>query len=64
MIRFRKWLAYKLANWARRIHPESPEAMAFWHDRYVDFVMTGQSIVKVSAVDPSQFAATEQHDRT
>lgn len=59
MIRFRKWLANTLAGWARRIYPESEEAMAFYMDRMVEAVICGQSIVKVSTIPPEQFAAKD-----
>ena len=49
---FRKWLANKLAGLARRIYPESEEAMAFMADRMVDLVMTGQSTIKITTLDP------------
>lgn len=59
--RFRRWLANKLASWARRIYPQSEEVMSFYMDRMVDFVLTGQSCVKVEAIPPSAMhrAATE-----
>lgn len=57
MLRFRKWLAHKLAGLARRIHPECPEAIAFYTDRMMDLVITGQSTIKVQAVPMTDFTA-------
>lgn len=61
MIRFRKWLANKLARTARRIYPESPEVMAFWADRMTDFVISGKSDIKITVVKQDDlYAAPEQ----
>lgn len=49
-IHLRKWIANKLAGWARRIYPPSVEVMSFYQDRMLDMVITGQSTVKVEAV--------------
>jgi hypothetical protein len=57
MNRFRRWLANILVRLARRIYPESDEILSFWADRMVELAMTGQSIIKVSAVEPEKFAA-------
>jgi hypothetical protein len=59
----RRWIANQLVRLARRIHPENEEAMRFWMDRMVEMAVTGKSIIKVSAVDPSQDAAVEQGDK-
>ena len=47
----RRWLANKLAGLARRIYPQSEEVMAFWTDRMMDMFLTGQSTIKVQAID-------------
>ena len=49
-IRFRKWVAHRLARLARRIYPEEPEVMAFYMDRMTDFIISGKSNVRVSVV--------------
>ena len=49
---FRKWLATKLARLAQRIHPTNNEVMSFYADRMVEMAITGQSWIKVSAVEP------------
>lgn len=48
----KKWLANLLARWARRIYPESEEVKAFYADRMMDMLITGNSFVKVSVIDP------------
>jgi hypothetical protein len=48
--RFRRWLANKLASWARRIYPQSDEVMSFWADRMMEMVILGQSTIKIEAV--------------
>ena len=53
----RKWIANRLVRLARKIHPENEEVMKFWADRMMEFVITGQSNVKVSWVDTSPDAA-------
>ena len=52
MTAFRRWLASALARTARRIYPQSEEALAFYTDRMVEAAITGRSFIKVSAVDP------------
>lgn len=54
MKRFRRWLANKLAGWARRIYPQSEEVLSFYADRIVEASITGQSWIKVSAIDPRE----------
>lgn len=54
---FRRRLANKLAGLARRIYPESEEVMAFYTDRMMDMVITGQSSIKVTALDPEDMAS-------
>lgn len=49
---FRRWIANHLARLARRIYPQSEEAMSFYMDRMVDFALTGQSGIKISYVAP------------
>ena len=56
--RARRWLANKLAGWARRIYPQSEEVMAFWTDRMVEMALTGQSTIKVTAVKPEDLRVT------
>jgi hypothetical protein len=65
----RRWVANKLASLARRIYPQSPEVMAFWSDRFMDMAITGNSFVKVTALDPKDVAiihgkAFELYDST
>lgn len=50
---FRRWLANKLARVARRIYPQSEEVMAFHTDRMMEMVLTGNSFIKVQALDPA-----------
>jgi hypothetical protein len=52
IVAFRKWLANKLAGWARRIYPESEQVMSFWVDRMTEMAITGQSTIKITRVDP------------
>jgi hypothetical protein len=59
----RRWIANQLVRLARRIHPENEEAMRFWMDRMVEMAVTGKSIIKVSAVDPSQDAALHEEGK-
>lgn len=49
--RFRRWLANKLASWARRIYPESEEMLSFYSDRLMELVITGKSSIKVLRVE-------------
>lgn len=51
-IRFRRWLANKLAALARRIYPQSEEVMSFWTDRMVEMAIYGKSAVRITAVSP------------
>lgn len=50
MTKFRRWLAAQLVALARRIYPESPEVLAFWSDRMMELVITGQSTIKIESV--------------
>lgn len=52
MTKFRRWIAYKLVRLARRIYPDSEEVVKFWTNRMLEMAITGQSVVKVTAVDP------------
>jgi len=56
-VRFRRWLANKLASWARRIYPMSEETMAFYMDRMTDFVITGKSNIKITVVKDEDIKA-------
>lgn len=57
----RKWLANKLASWARRIYPQSEEVMSFWADRMMEQVIYGHSAVKITAV-PTHEMIVQMHD--
>jgi hypothetical protein len=48
----RTWIANKLVRLARKIDPPNKEAMQFFIDRMTDMIITGQSTIKVTAVDP------------
>ena len=50
----RKWVANKLAGLARLIYPQSEEVMAFYTDRMMDQIITGQSFVKITRVPPEE----------
>lgn len=50
MIRFRRWLAHKLAFWARHIYPDSEEVMRFHEDRLIEMMLHGHSSIKITAV--------------
>lgn len=51
MIKFRKWLAWKLARLARRIYPKSPEYYAFITDTVVDAVIYGGAVTRIAYKD-------------
>lgn len=46
----RRWLANKLASWARHLYPESEEVMSFWADRMTELVITGQTHIRIQEV--------------
>ena len=50
----RKWIANQLVRLARRIYPQSTEAMSFYMDRMIDLVATGESYIKVTALSPDE----------
>lgn len=50
----RRWIANKLAIWARRIYPQSEEVLRFYADRMIDLAITGQSTVRVTRVHPEE----------
>lgn len=54
MIQFRRWLATRLARLARRIDCTSPAVYAFWADRMMEQVITGNSFIKISGVPPEE----------
>lgn len=49
----RRWIANKLASLARRIYPQSEEVMAFMTDRMMEMAITGNSFIKIQALDPA-----------
>ena len=55
-VRFRRWLANKLASWARRIYPQSEEAMAFHMDVIMDAIIYGRSVVRMNPMDIQETA--------
>ena len=51
MKRLRKAIASWLVRMARRIDPACQEALQFYTDRMLALAITGQSVIKISAVD-------------
>lgn len=56
----RTWIANKLINLARRIDPPNKLYLQFLQDQMVDFILTGQSTIKVSSVDSSELFTVRQ----
>ena len=62
--RFRRWLANRLAKLARRIYPQSEEAMAFYMDVMTDALIYGKSVVRVNPMDIQETSPTpDSEDR-
>lgn len=51
-MKIRERTANMLVGLARKIDPPNKAAMQFHMDRLMDFVLTGQSVIKVTVVDP------------
>lgn len=51
----RRDIANRLALLARRIYPKSEEVISFYADRMVEVAITGQSVIKMTAVDQKEY---------
>lgn len=60
----RKWLANKLALLASRLHPQSEEVKAFYEQRLMDMVISGNSFIKVERVAPEDVVIERGVDGT
>jgi len=55
----RRWIANNLVWLARKIDKPNDEAMKFIVDRMMEFAITGQGAIKISAVDMRDAASSE-----
>lgn len=50
--KIKKWVSFKLTEWAYRIYPENSKVAEFNNKAYMDLMITGNVITRI---DPMQF---------